>query len=467
MNRPVAITDTYYPGDDDDDDFSTVLDEDAVDDEEEDAEHEYEDANEDAEEDDEEDDAEQPFDEDDEDEDDEDDECSNGMCPAVPILPGRPAIPVIPVGRPAIPAIPAARPVVFGAPQIGGHANYATPVPTFNTGLVPQPPKREAQLIIDDDNPRASPPRIPNVVHVQPVPKDALNAAQIPRVAYNPGLQPTIPRIGVPTPFTIPTMPRPDGIVMQSHQQPAIPPQIGGNRPVIPQPIGMNRPPVTATTIPQPIGMNRPPTIGVAIPTPGVGMKTPSPPVIGARTMNVPVMGKPTTPLPGGIPTIPQIPVIRPPTMMTQTQMPQMPGMVKPNSPPIIRPPTPGTVNGPPQVIMPGGGVMPRFNIPTIIPHVVNVAQQSKNYKELLIRENEETDAMFAFRTFVAQELNTIPLSDVEGLEGKILSPDAIILISNLITKKKWFKVSYPEDMNDVITMLIELSSGLGTYDIE
>jgi hypothetical protein len=476
MSLPITTTDTYYQVDDDDD-FGSVLDEDQPDEDEDDEqeledeeEHEYEDADEEEEE--------------EEYEDDEDDEnCSTGVCNTRMVAP----------------------------------IAYATPIPAYNPGTIYRPPQPPAvQLVIDDEVARASPPRIPNVVHMQQVPRNALDAAQIPTFKSQ--------TPGIPQPYTIPTMVRPGGLVTPVGGVSTRPPgvQTGmiptynagvkppGITPGIPQPIGVGVP--KPFTIPQPIGVGVPtpfkigagtPQSTMNIPQPGgtqvpmgipqpIGGKPPSPFRIGipmpisqqvvntgvqpvfTGTVNktpsplrigVPVSTGPqlafTSPIPVQMPTATP-PMIRigggPPTVNIGTIMP------KPFSPPVIRTTAPPSVAG---VQLPGGGgMMPKINVPAMTPFVINV-NQSKNFKELLIREAEETDAIFQFRSFVAQELATIPLSDIEGLEGKILSPDTIILASQLITKKKWFKISYSEDMNEIISMLISLSPGLGTHEIE
>ena len=465
MSIPIKTTDTYNPVDDDDD-FGSLLDEDQPaeeedDEEEEDEEHEYEDEEQDEDEDEEE---EEEY----EDEDEED--CSTGVCNT------RMVAPII----------------------------YATPIPVYNPGTIHRPPASSAvQLVIDDDVARASPPRIPNVVHMQQVPTNALDAAQIP--TFRP------PTIGIPQPYSIPTMVRPGGLIapvgVGTTRPPGVIPSYNAG---IPQPIGVG------VGIPRPVGINIPPSIkvGISIPTPiTVGTPKPfsipqpmaAPPQLLNGGIPQPIGGKPPSPFRIGIPIPmsqqPYIPAVqtvggKPPSPfrigipVPTSQQPYIPAVqtvgvpvatppmirinasppvinvngVKPFSPPIIRmnAPPPAT----PGVQLPSGMAMPRINVPSMTPYVINV-NQSKNFKELLIREAEETDAIFQFRSFVAQELATIPLSDIEGLEGKILSPDTIILASQLITKKKWFKISYPEGMDDVISTLISLSPGLSTYEIE
>jgi hypothetical protein len=370
--------------------------------------------------------------------------------------------------KPTVFSIPSAMPIPVGGARIPSQSTVVQPT-------IPMPTS------INYDQMRY-------VIPI-PIPGGTYKPPQLTQMMPTPGgtYKPPTPNSARPT-IPQPTIPMP---ISAGNYKPPTP---NGIRPTIPQP-----------TMPMPIsaGNYKPPTpIGVrpTIPQPTpVGYNYPAP--------NHVQLYPPPNPLPGVTHGLPAIPLST--TFQGQNTVPTVPGTYKPPTPiGIYKPPTPQTIPVPtpggirpgipvpvpfnvrpgipvnipsrvgiavagPNVVLPNGAPITSTTIPTIIPYTVPiVSQQPKNYKELLKRDDGETDEIFSFRTFIAQELATIPLSllpDAQqfGLADKTLSADAIIMLSSLITKKKWFNVVYPEPMDDVIHMLIEISSVLGNYDIE
>jgi hypothetical protein len=77
------------------------------------------------------------------------------------------------------------------------------------------------------------------------------------------------------------------------------------------------------------------------------------------------------------------------------------------------------------------------------------------SYKDLLVKEPGETDAMYQYRAHLAAIIEDAPLY-LLGINQQ-LTPNAIILISRMLNNRLWLKNKYESSYEEVLDLLCDI----------